>query len=99
MFTCLYIHDYIVTVHVLHCNLYVLAVEYFYLHPTTFINMIAAYPMGLINIWVCGAISDSGHSEIRITSLRTTQLEIPKHFLPIDPIHVGPPRGQSLCKL
>jgi hypothetical protein len=41
-------------------------------------------------------LSDGGDSKIRTASLQRTQLEVPKYFLPIVPIHIGPPREDNL---
>ena len=41
-------------------------------------------------------ISDSGHSEIRTISLQRTQLEVPRYFLSIVPIHFEPPKEGNL---
>ena len=45
---------------------------------------------------VYSGIFDSGHSEIRTPSLQRTQVEAPKYFLPIVPIHVESPKEDSL---
>ena len=41
-------------------------------------------------------ISNSGCSEIRTVSLQRTQLDVPECFLPILPIHLGPPEEDNL---
>ena len=41
-------------------------------------------------------VPDSGRSKISALSLQRTQLEAPNIFLPIDPIHFGPPKDDYL---
>ena len=45
---------------------------------------------------LCSYVIYSGHSELRTTSLQRTQLEIHKYFLPVVPIHFGPPKENHL---
>ena len=48
------------------------------------------------NECVYSGISDSGCSEIRTISLQRTQLEVPKYFLPVVPIHFGLPNYKDM---